>query len=91
MRSPLNPGGAGELLTNTDAAALWQLSINELEALGLDPGTAGLLRTRPPPTNSAVERLLLDPNTGLKTSLDGAVLPDLPPIDEAYTEMFELG
>ena len=95
MRSPFNPGGAGELLTNTDAAALWQLAINALEALGpvngIDAATAGLLRTLPPPTNSAVERLLLDANTGLTTSLDGAVLPDLPPIDEAYTETFELG
>ena len=91
MRSPFNPGGAGELLTNTDAAALWQLSINALEALGLDAATAGLLRTLPPPTNSAVERLLLDPNTGAVTPLASAVLPDLPPIDEAYTETFELG
>jgi hypothetical protein len=95
MRSPFNPGGAGELLTNTDAAALWQLSINALEALGpvkgIDAAMAGLLRTLPPPTNSAIERLLFDTNTGLTTSLDGAVLPDLSPIDEAYTETFELG
>ena len=92
MRSPFNPGGAGELLTNTDAAELWKLSINALEALGeIDAATAGLLRTLPPPTNNAIERLLLDTNTGLTTSLAGAVLPDLPPIDEAYTETFELG
>ena len=98
MRSPFNPvrpdgaGGAGELLTNTDAAELWKLSINALEALGeIDAPTAGLLRTLPPPTNSAIERLLFDTNTGLTTSLAGAVLPDLPPIDEAYTETFELG
>ena len=49
------------------------------------------MRTLPPPTNNAIERLLLDTNTGLTTSLAGAVLPDLPPIDEAYTETFELG
>ena len=94
MRSPFNPaaaGGAGELLTG-DAATLWQMSINALEALGeIDAPTAGLLRTLPPPTNSAIERLLFDANTGLTTSLAGAVLPDLPPIDEAYTETFELG
>ena len=92
MRSPFNPGGAGELLTSTDAATLWQMSVNALEALGeIDAATAGLLRTLPLPTNSAIERLLLDTNTGLTTSLAGAVLPDLPPIDEAYTETFELG
>ena len=91
MRSPFNPGGADELLT-ADAATLWQMSVNALEALGeIDAPTAGLLRTLPLPTNSAIERLLFDTNTGLTTSLAGAVLPDLPPIDEAYTETFELG
>ena len=92
MRSPFNPGGAGELLTNTDAGTLWQMGVNALEALGeIDAATAGLLRTLPLPTNSAIERLLLNPNTGAVTPLAGAELPDLPPIDEAYTETFELG
>ena len=67
------------------------MSINALEALGLDAPTAALLRTLPPPTDSDIERLLLDPNTGVVTPLASAVLPDLPPIDEAYTETFELG
>ena len=91
MRSPFNPGGAGELLT-ADAATLWAMSINALEFLGkIDAATAGLLRTLPPPTDSEIARLLLDTNTGDVVPLAGAVLPDLPPILEAYTETYELG
>ena len=94
MRSPFNPvaaGGAAELL-NADVSTMWQMAINALLALGeIDVPTAGLLGTLPPPTNSDIARLLQDVNTGDFVPLAGAVLPDLPAIDEAYTETFELG
>jgi outer membrane receptor for ferrienterochelin and colicins len=91
MRSPFNPGGAGELLTNTDATTLWQLGANGLLALGeIDAATHALLVSLTP-TNSDITRLLLDANTGGVVPLAGAELPDLPPISEAYTETFELG
>ena len=94
MRSPFNPtaaGGAAELL-DADVSTMWQMAINALLALGeIDAPTAGLLGTLPPPTNSDIARLLQDVNTGDFVPLAGAVLPDLPAIDEAYTETFELG
>ena len=96
MRSPFNPLGAGELLS-ADAATLWQMSVNALEALGeIDAPTATLLRGLPAPTNRDIARLLLDTNKGEGcptgcVPLAGAVLEDLPPIDEAYTETFEVG
>ena len=94
MRSPFNPtaaGGAAELLA-ADVSTMWQMAINALLALGeIDVPTAGLLGTLPPPTNGDIARLLQDVNTGDFVPLAGAVLPDLPAIDEAYTETFELG
>jgi len=91
MRSPFNPGGPGALLT-ADAATLWQMGINALEALQqIDAGTAALLRGLPAPTNATIECLLFDPNTGTFSSVDTATLPDILPITESYTETFEVG
>jgi len=90
MRSPFNPGGVDQLLS-ADATPLWQMAVNALFAVGeIDAATAALLGGLTP-TNSDITRLLLDTNTNLVVPVDGAVLPDLPPIDEAYTETFELG
>ena len=90
MRSPFNPGGADQLLP-ADVAVMWPLAIGVLQAQGvIDAATAALLAGLTP-TNSDITRLLLDTNTNLVVPVAGAVLPDLPPIDEAYTETFELG
>ena len=93
MRSPFNPaatGGAGQLLP-ADVAVLWQLGVGVLQAQGaIDAPTAGLLATLTP-TNSDITRMLLDTNTGEAAALATGLLPDLPPIDEAYTKTFELG
>ena len=89
MRSPFNPSGAGQLLP-ADVSVMWQLAIGVLQAAGLDAGTAGFLRSLTP-TNNDIARMLLDTNTGNVSAVAGAVLPDLPPIREDYTETFELG
>ena len=92
MRSPFNPGGADGLLT-ADAGTMWQMGINALEGLGqIDAGTAALLRSLPAPTNSDIERILLDGNTGTFAPLVATTeLPDILPITEDYTETFEVG
>ena len=91
MRSPFNPGGADQLLP-ADVAVMWQLAMGVLQARGdfNSPAEAELVAGLMP-TNSEIARLLLDPNTNAVVPVAGAVLPDLPPINEAYTETFELG
>jgi len=92
MRSPFNPDGAGQLL-EADVDVMWPLAIGVLESQGvIDSGTAALLVSLAP-TNSDIAREQLDVNTGLRETVGtpGAVLPDLPPIRESYTETFELG
>ena len=90
MRSPFNPGGAGQLLP-ADVAVMWPLAIGVLQAQGvIDAATAALLAGLTP-TNSDIARLLLDVNTGVIVPVAGAVLPDVTPILESYTETFELG
>ena len=90
MRSPFNPGGAGQLLDG-DASTLWQMGINALLAADSITAAEHALLSTLMPTNSEVARLLLDPNTGEVVPLAGTALPDLPPISESYTETFELG
>ena len=100
MRSPFNPagtGGPGQLLPADVSVGpggepgLWQLAVGVLLAQGaIDVPTAGLLAGLTP-TNGDIARMLFDTNTGGVAPLAGAVLPDLPPISEAYTETFELG
>ena len=88
MRSPFNPGGAGQLLP-ADVPVMWQILLGILSQQ--DPGTAAALAAVPPPTNSDVGRVLLDPNTGDFMPLAGTVLPDVPPMTESNTETFEVG
>ena len=90
MRSPFNPGGAGQLL-DADASTLWQMGINALLAVDSITAAEHALLSTLMPTNSEVARLLLDTNTGAVTPLAGTELRDLPPTEEAYTETFELG
>lgn len=89
MRSPFNPGGAAQLLP-ADVSVMWQLAVGVLQAGGLPAATAGFLASLSP-TNSDIARLLLDTNTGAIVPVAGAVIPDLPPIREDYTETVELG
>ena len=93
MRSPFNPtatGGAAQLLP-ADVAVMWPLAVGVLQAQGsIDAPTAALLGGLTP-TNSDITRLLFDTNTNGVVPVAGAVLEDVPPILEAYTETFELG
>ena len=90
MRSPFNPGGADQLLDG-DASTLWQMGINALLAVDSISSAQHALLSTLMPTNSEVARLVLDANTGVVRPLEGALIPDLPAIKEAYTETFELG
>jgi len=67
------------------AAALAQLGITLDQSATM--GVLGGLS----PTGSDIDWMLYDTNTGDLTPVDGAVLPDVPPIRESYTESYELG
>ncbi len=90
MRSPFNPGGAGELLS-ADTHVLWQLACGFLEQQGVIDPTASAVLCGLTPTNDDIARLLLDPNTQTVTPVEGAMLPDVPPLRESHTETFEVG
>jgi len=90
MRSPFV--NAGQTLTPPpDASALWPAAVDVLYAQSvIDLPTRNYLIANPPPGGS-VPWMLLDVNTGQVQPLAGAVLPDVSPIRESYTESVELG
>ena len=91
MRSPFNPGGAGQLL-DADVQVLWQLAVGVLQGQGaIDAGTAALMRSWNP-DNDDIERMLLDVSAGQSlTPLSSTRIADVPGISESNTETFEVG
>ena len=90
MRSPFNPGGAGQLLP-ADPAILWPLAVGVLAAQGaIDATTAALLNSLSP-TATDIGLMLLNPSTMALTSAASSVLPDVIPLLESYTETYEVG
>lgn len=90
MRSPFNPGGAGQLLP-ADIPVLWQLAVGVLRAQGAidDPTAANLLAMDP--QNSDIGRMLLDVTNNTLSPLASTTIPDVPGIAESYTESYEVG
>jgi iron complex outermembrane receptor protein len=90
IRSPFI--GAGTVLTPPpDAAALWPAVIGVLQAQGaIDAPTAAFLAGNAP-SSADVGYSLFDPQTSAIQPLAGATLPDVPAIQESYTETIELG
>tara|TARA_B100001123_G_scaffold192078_1_gene219149 strand:+ start:5916 stop:8513 length:2598 start_codon:yes stop_codon:yes gene_type:complete len=90
MRSPFNPGGAGQLLP-ASPTVLWPMAVGVLAAQGaIDATTAGLLNSLSP-TSSDIGLMLLNPLTMALSPADGFVLPKVDPLLESYTETFEVG
>ncbi len=90
MYSPFNPGGAGQFLP-AQTEILWPLAVGVLQAQGaIDTQTAALLNSLSP-TSSDIGLDLLDATTQTVTPAAGAVLSDVPPLLESYTESIELG
>ena len=90
MRSPFNPGGPGQLLP-AQPEVLWPLAVGVLQAQGaIDAQTAALLNSLSPTAND-IGLMLLDTNTQNLSPASSTLVPDVPPLLEAYTETFELG
>ena len=88
MRSPFNPGGP--VLLPADVPTLWQLGVGVLEAGGLDPALAALLRSLSP---SAADIGIngLDAGTGDVLPLALTGVPSVDVLKESTTTTFEVG
>jgi len=92
MRSPLNPGGAGQLLP-ADQATLWQLGLGfAAQREPIPPDVLAILQGLTPGA-ADVDIMYFDINQaaeGLRP-LSALTLPDVEPIRETNTESFEVG
>jgi iron complex outermembrane receptor protein len=70
---------------------LWPCVVGILQAQGvINAPTAAYLNANPPAAG-AVPWMFLDPNTEQLSPMATTTLPDVPPIQESYTESYELG
>ena len=92
IRSPLNPGGPGQLLP-ADVANLWDLALALQGRVGGMPADAlTLLRSLSPGQGDVGISFFdpEDPDAGLRP-LDALQLRDMPAVRESKTETFEVG
>ncbi len=90
IRSPC-PGTPTAPFPVPDAGVLWPCLIGILQAQGaISSGTASYLNGNPP-SSASVPWMFLDPNTQTVAPMIGTTLPDVPPVQESYTESYELG
>jgi iron complex outermembrane receptor protein len=98
----LQPGGANSIRSHCpttpsapwpvpDASVLWPCMTGMLRQAGaINAGTEAFLNANAP-TSAAVPWKFLDTNTGANVPMIGTTLPAVEPIQESYTESFELG
>ena len=88
MRSPFNPGGAGQLLP-ADPATLWQLAVGLLRHQEvIDDGTAAELLAL---DASGIGINAFDPNTQVLAPLAEAGVRDVPRMGPSRQSTFEIG
>ena len=86
MRTPCVSGGATAPMPVLDASALWPCLRAILAAQGVNVPAA-----IPAPNSTQVPWMFLDPNTLTVRPMIGTTLDEVSPIQESYTESFELG
>src|SRR6185503_11526824 len=94
IRSPfITSSGTYPLVTPpSPGTGLWQTAIGILQLRGtINAQQASILNGITPPNSTQVPWMLTDAVTRAQQPLVGAVLPDVPAIEESYTESFELG
>ncbi|HSM61513.1 MAG TPA: TonB-dependent receptor [Longimicrobiales bacterium] len=90
MRSPFNPGGAGQLLP-ADPAVMWALAVGVLRAQGIIDDALAARLNQFAPAMTDVGIMLLDPNNPTPVPLQPGAIPDVPGLSESYTESVEVG
>jgi iron complex outermembrane receptor protein len=85
IRSPCVP--SSPLMNPPDASVLWPC----LTAIAVAQGAPAALASVPAPTSAQVSWMLFDPGTSSLQPLNGAALAPVVPIEESYTESYELG
>jgi iron complex outermembrane receptor protein len=94
IRSPfIQSGGQYPIVAPpSPGTGLWQTAIGVLQAQGaINAQQAAALAGITPPNSTQVPWMLTDAATRAQQPLIGAVLPDVPAIEESYTESVELG
>jgi iron complex outermembrane receptor protein len=88
MRSPC-PGTPTTPFPLPGSATLWPCIVGILQAQGaISSGTASFLNSNAP---TSIPWMFLDPNTQQLTTAAGTTLPEVQPVQESYTESYELG
>ncbi|MEQ1857399.1 MAG: TonB-dependent receptor [Longimicrobiales bacterium] len=92
FRSPfITSSGAYPIVPAPSPGALWPAAVGVLQAQGaINSQTATLLGSLTP-TSTDIDWMLTDPTTRAQQALVGAVLDEVPAIEESYTESIELG
>jgi outer membrane receptor for ferrienterochelin and colicins len=86
IRTPCTGGAPGAPINPPDASVLWPCLAAIVQAQG-GPDISGI----PAPNSTQVAWMLFDPSTSSLQPLIGATLGSVSPIQESYTETFELG
>ena len=89
IRSPFVPGTP--LMPAPSPGALWPAAVGVLLAQGAITGPTAALLNSLSPTGANIDWMLTDPTTRAQQLLVGAVLPEVPAIEESYTESVEVG
>ena len=90
MRSPFNPGGAGQLLP-VSTATLWQLGVGVLDSQGAIPAALLPVLQALTPTSADIGINTFDAGTGATVPLAAGVVPDVDRLKESITTTYELG
>jgi iron complex outermembrane receptor protein len=86
IRTPCTGGAPGAPINPPDASVLWPCLAAIVAAQG-GPDISGI----PAPNSTDVAWMLFDPSTSSLQTLAGATLPSVDPIQESYTETYEIG
>jgi len=89
--APACPGYPASPFPVPDAAVLWPCIIGILQAQGAINGPTAAFLAGNAPNSTSVPWMFLDPNTQALTPMIGTTLPEVDPIQESYTESYELG
>lgn len=90
MRSPFNPGGAGQLLP-ADPTVMWALAVGVLRAQGIIDDALAARLNQLTPQMADVGIMLVDPNHPTPVPLQPGAIPDVRGLSESYTESIEVG
>jgi iron complex outermembrane receptor protein len=92
IRSPfIQSGGQYPIVPPPSPGALWPAAVTVIQQQGVINQDQFNILAPMMPTSADIDWMLTDPNTRIPEPLATKVLPDVPAIQESYTESVELG